>query len=404
MPVMPEGTEAALNRPLHFREFASAWADANRTNAVTRKSAQGTLNPAMIERAIRTGDGVEVNEQQGPGFYGPNELKTFRKAMQSVQREFGGGKGATPQQLIAMSTKADVERANMEIKTSRMYRIVGSVVHFAVKASGKNNFDGNYNVRIKFNDWSDAMVSGRTWKGAAQMLVRGRVSIDCTCGRHQYWFRYLAGVGGFAVAPPVEKDFPKIRNPSLEGACCKHVLKALQSLSSPTIQNLLAGELERQASATGYAATSGRFLTKEELAKAGRARPKEVNQAAAAKAYNDYRKSVKALKTKVRQTGKKKMDLEDENRALKAKDAARVAQLKKERAANQQLQQQSDLNRLAADLNAARMKAVMDAALSGNDPQKASAQATRSFAEDHAKRTGVAVGDVEALFKERGLL
>lgn len=63
--------------------------------------------------------------------------------------------------------------------------------------------------------------------------------------RHQYWYRYIATAGNFALAPPKEYAYPKIKNPKLRGVACKHVIHALTRLQSSSWQLSIARALQR---------------------------------------------------------------------------------------------------------------------------------------------------------------
>lgn len=392
-------------RVMDFREFEKAFNATRKANTQERQFAEGTLSPAMIERALRKGTGLQVpGEKSGKGFYSNDELRAFRKMIQRVQNETGGkgSRGALAKQIIAMSTANDVQRANQQIKYARMYQIRGGMLKFAVPASGESGFDGHYQVRLRLEGWDAALVSGKVWKNAAKDAVNGRVSIDCQCGRHQYWYRYLAGVGGFAVEPPSEKDFPKIRNPSLEGAACKHVIKAIQTLQSPTVQNVLAGELERQADAVGYNKTTSKYLTQADHDKLKRARVKQADQQSAAQAYKDYLNSVKGLKKAVDKE-RKKMDAESEAKVLRAKNRLVEQRLKQAREEQQKAANEAMISRLSAALNKAKMDAVMKAAMSGSDPMQAANRATGDFVKVYATENNMAEADVQKLIEDNKL-
>ena len=400
----PETGNQAPAKVMDFKEFEKAFNAFRRgDNRIERQAAKGTLSPAAIERGIRSGLGAQVDEKEGGGQYSADELKAFRKMMQKAQKEFENNKAGAPlKQLITKTRPIDIKRGNQQIRYSRLYQVRGNLLKFQVPASGENGYDGSYQVRIRLEDWNAMMVSGKRWKNAAKTAATGRVSIDCQCGRHQFWYRYLAGVGGYAVTPPQEKDFPKIRNPSLEGACCKHVIKTLQALQSPTVQGVLAGEMERQADAAGYGDVGSRFLTAAEHEKLKRARPKQADQKSAASAYRDYLKSVKGLK-KATSKAKKTMSTEAENKKLKAKDRARQRQLRDAQKKADSLQREADISKLSAALNKARMDAVMKAATSGNDPQAAQARATQDFAQSWAESNGTNADAVLNTIKENGL-
>jgi hypothetical protein len=146
---------------------------------------------------------------------------------------------------------SDFRKATAEIGTAILYKIEeGGTLHFRVTASGKTKYS-HYDVRVRLEEYERHMRGPDPYPTAAKKAAAGRVSIDCTCGRHQYWFRYLATVGGFAL-DPFEHSFPKIRNPRLIGAICKHTVKALVVLQSPVLHIRIAKEMEAQAKKKGW--------------------------------------------------------------------------------------------------------------------------------------------------------
>ena len=402
---MAEATAKLPTRVLDFKEFEKAFNARRRENTQERQFAEATLSPAMIERAIRKRTGVELpDEKQGKGYYTLQELEAFRRMIQRVQKDTGGRgtRGVLVKQLLAMSTKTDIDRANEQIRYSRLYQVRGGTLKFAVPASGESGFDGHYQVRVRLEDWDAALVSGKAWPNAAKQAATGRISIDCQCGRHQYWYRYLAGVGGFAVEPPSEKDFPKIRNPSLEGAACKHVIKTVQTLQSPTVQRVLAEELQRQADAVGYGKVTSKYLTQADHDKLKRARVRATDQQNAVKAYKDYLNSVKGLKHAVKKE-RKKVDAEAEAKILRAKNKLANQRLKQQEEANKRLQAEAMVAKIAAELNKAKMDAVMKAAMSGGDPMQAATRATGDFVTRYASDNGMAPGDVQKIIEDNKL-
>ena len=137
----------------------------------------------------------------------------------------------------------------------------------------QGNINPHYLVRVRLEDWEKHLHNPYLNPLiAAKEAATGRISFDCACGRHQYWYRYLTQIGGFAINPPKEQDFPKIRNPGLTGCCCKHVLKVLRVLKTNAIQTVLSRELERQSASVGFADPRARLLNQQELKQVSRAR------------------------------------------------------------------------------------------------------------------------------------
>lgn len=398
-------TARTPTRVLDFKEFEKAFNAERRSNAQERQFVEGTLSPTMIERALRQKTGVEVpGEKGGKGFYTVAELQAFRRMIQRVQGATGGrgSRGIPVKQLFSLADDKDVQRANQQISYARLYQVRGGLLKFAVKASGESNFDGHYQVRVRLEEWDSGLVSGKRWENAARQAAQGRISIDCQCGRHQYWYRYLAGVGGFAVEPPSEKDFPKIRNPSLDGAACKHVIKAVQTLQSPTVQRVLAQEMERQADAVGYNKTASKYLSQADHDTLKRARVRQTDKAGAAKAYKDYLESVKGLKKSVKKE-QKKMETEAENKVLRAKNRLIAQRLKQQEQETQRIAQEAMVARLSAALSKAKMDTIMKAATSGSDPMQAASRATQGFVATYAAESGMAEADVQKIIQENNL-
>jgi hypothetical protein len=123
---------------------------------------------------------------------------------------------------------------------------------FRVRAGDDSEY-AYHQVKVRLEDWEHEVRAGQgnAYLPAATNAARGRISFDCDCGRHQYWYRYLATIGGFALDPK-EFAFPKIRNPKLQGCCCKHVIKTLAVLQTPFVQSRIALEMKDQAQKKGW--------------------------------------------------------------------------------------------------------------------------------------------------------
>ena len=191
------------------------------------------------------------------------------------------------------------------------------VLHFRVTASGQSTHQF-HQVKIRLEEWTDWLTSTLPMRKAAEKILSGRVSFDCDCGRHQFWYRYLATVGGFAIKP-LEHAYPKIRNPRLTGACCKHVLKALATIRGAAVRRMIIQEMEKAAEHIGYGddeKVANRFLTQPELQKAARssAAKKGISIKAAREAFKQYLAARKGIKKKMAEkktmTALEKMSLE----------------------------------------------------------------------------------------------
>ena len=287
----------------NFKKFDALFNQARKEGRLARREAVNTLSPAQIRVALKRGQvpqsmAVLIGSKADGSPFSVDDLRQFDKARKRLSQEYGGGKGAPVDQLIAASRAVDISRSNVEIRSARLYKVRGPTLSFNVTASGKNNQDF-YQVRVRLEDWMQHMTGARTYAAATKKSVNGPISFDCTCGRHQFWYRYVATVGGFAIAP-YEKDFPKVRNPNLTGCCCKHVLKALKTVKSPTLQAVLAREMKRQSSSAGFAGdTSTKFIGQEDHKKLDRARPGSISQESAALAYKKYVRAQQEFSSRV---------------------------------------------------------------------------------------------------------
>jgi ribosomal protein S21 len=168
--------------------------------------------------------------------------------------------------LLRASLPIDKQRAKT-IRNAALFKFAGETLFFRVTASGETiGAPSHYLVRVRLDDWQGSVRKGigDNYLPAATEAVRGHVSFDCNCGRHQFWYRYLATIGGFALSP--EHVFPKIRNPRLTGACCKHTLKTLLVLQSPVIQGRVASEMAAEAKKKGFGLSRAKTLKPEHVA------------------------------------------------------------------------------------------------------------------------------------------
>lgn len=151
------------------------------------------------------------------------------------------------------------------IRNATLYKIKDQVLHFRVTSSGENPKHTHYQVRVRLEGWESEMVKARnSYIVPAQKACRGRVSFDCSCPRHQYWFRYLATIGKFALEEPQETGFPKIRNPNLLGCACKHMIKVVAVMQSPFVHAKVAKIMAEEAKDTNWRKKAAALLSFDE--------------------------------------------------------------------------------------------------------------------------------------------
>lgn len=277
---MAENKQDILRQLKEFEKEATA---ERREARELREDAVGLLTPALLRKHVRAGTGLVLayGRKGHTVEFTIDDLKRFVAANERAQKNFRREVRGVPLiQLEKSSDPADIQRSR-NVRSAMLYKVNKNLLFFSVTG----NTRAHYQVRVRLEDWDMALHSTAMPLVSARTVATGRISFDCSCGRHQYWYRYLTSIGGFDVNPPKEQDFPKIRNPGLKGCCCKHVLKVLRVLKSNTIHTVLAGEIERQSATIGFADTvRSRFLKADELRRVSLARgvarnPTEARQA-----------------------------------------------------------------------------------------------------------------------------
>lgn len=284
-----------------------------------REDAVGLLTPALLRQHVRAGTGIVLayGRQGHTVEYTIEDLKRFVAANERAQRNFRREvRGVPLMQLEKSSDPADIQRSR-NVRSAMLYKINKNLLYFSVSG----NIKPHYQVRVRLEDWDVALHSTALPLVSARTAATGRISFDCSCGRHQFWYRYLTSIGGFDVNPPKEQDFPKIRNPGLKGCCCKHVLKVLRVLKSNTVHAVLAKEIERQSATIGFADTvRSRFLKADELRRVSLARGVARNPAEARQAHRKFLREAQEFI----EDAKKKKGVQELQKKLKPRKGQKV--------------------------------------------------------------------------------
>ncbi len=326
-----------------FRTFEKLFNQIKRAKTSKRREATGTLTPAVMRQHLSSGAPLSLlygRRSDGTPFTF-EDLKEFAKQAKEVRKTFSSAQaGVRSDQLIAASRTVDIERSK-SIRSAVLYRLFNSksgfLLKFRVSASPGSQYT-SHQVVIRLDEWQELLTSTVKFSQAAKQILNGRISFDCDCGRHQYWYRYLATIGGFAVTPPAEHSFPKIRNPKLTGACCKHVLKAIVSMRGAAVQRMIIGEMQKEAEKIGFggdSSTASRFLNQKELSTAERSSRAagDVDQGRAIKAFQDFIRAKKGIQAKFKEP-EVKMKMDEARKKIEAKAAAmeKIARHEKARA------------------------------------------------------------------------
>ena len=241
------------------------------------------------------------------------DLNKMARAAKRVEGKFETQTGGVPiLQLLAASDKKDILRAQTEIRTAALYKFHGNLLHFRVSASSQSEFT-HHQVKIRLEEWDQQLrgLDAGSYQQSAKGAATGRISFNCDCGRHRFWYRYLATIGGFGLDPE-EHVFPKIRNPGLKGCCCKHVLKTLATLRMTPIHSRIAKEMEEQGKKKGFftkifkgEAPQEKFLADEDITATEKAGT-DSSVSEMQKEYRKYKAAKKGFDKKMSETATKK--------------------------------------------------------------------------------------------------
>lgn len=248
---------------LDMRDFSRVFNEIARKNNEKRRRAKRTLTPGILSRGKRNSiaDIVRLGRKADGTEFTLEELKRFDETRKKFKKRAGGLPGVTYLELVARSAESRIDRASNRsndrrgVSRGQLVSLRTNIAEIRVKAS-QRSVHQDHRVKVRFEQWEEFMAdaSGKPkgYEKAVKKACAGRVSFDCSCGDHQYRYRYMATLGNYALAPPKEWAFPKIRNPHLTGLACKHVLLSMRMMQSPVWQKRLSLEMEKQANLAGY--------------------------------------------------------------------------------------------------------------------------------------------------------
>lgn len=147
-------------------------------------------------------------------------------------------------------------------------------VRFITNA-GPDSDQSRHHVVVEFLGYQTAIASGaHSAYIAAGRLRKEPIRFDCDCGRHRYWFRYIATIGRYNAGRS-ETGYPKIRNPKLYGVACKHVLRVMAEIEGGSaVQAFLTRAIDKgRQSEDGSGHIRQRQKESEQLAEKQSKRP-----------------------------------------------------------------------------------------------------------------------------------
>lgn len=172
-----------------------------------------------------------------------DDLMAFQKNIALLQDQYK--KGITAKQVINLSLPFDIEKSNKQIFMAVPLSMKNGVIHFMTNAS-KESAATEHHVNVEFLRYPTLVLQpNAVSKDQIQSLAKGKLRFECDCGRHTYWFRYIASIGGYGYGRQ-EEGYPKITNPNLAGVACKHVLRVMAYIQSPMFSQYLTKQIDKE--------------------------------------------------------------------------------------------------------------------------------------------------------------
>lgn len=350
-----------------------------------RRSAHRTLTPGRLKnRSID--DILKLGKKKEGTFFTLDDLKGFENQRGKTREKFDNKTpGITYAQLVASSQSIDIKRANNAVddgsgvKRAVPLSLRHNVINIRVEASDKSVHQ-HHMVKFRFEEWDqlveDIAEDEKAGLKVTKALCAGRVSFDCDCGRHQYWYRYIATAGNFALAPPKEYSYPKIKNPKLQGVACKHVIHALTRLQSSSWQLSIARAMQKAATQIAFGDDKRRtsqHFSKADEKEFGRNRNAKTNVAAAKREWDIYQKRQAALSKKLAKGSGTIDQLRSQlTRARKLSDSQKKRAAEKEAALQKEKEKNKALQQQLADQFALKKQSFIDAlVMTGTSPEQA---------------------------------
>lgn len=167
-------------------------------------------------------------------------LEAYAANVKAASNKFLGG--ITPQEVVNQSRFEDINRANRQIFLASVFKRKGNVISFLTN-SGPDSKDSHHYVTVQLLDYPELLLARTkipSVTAVKEAVNDGKVRFDCDCGRHRYWYRYVASIGKYNYGLD-ENRYPSTRNPQLTGVACKHVLRVMKYITSPHMISTIQG-------------------------------------------------------------------------------------------------------------------------------------------------------------------
>ena len=399
---MPEFPRAESGRyeteGLMPKQFNQLFNQIHKDQRAKRRKANRLLTPSLLKNKSFD-DVLALGKKRDGTFFTKEDLKGFENNRKKIRAGFDTKTaGITYSQLIANCASIDVKRANNAvddgsgIKTASFIGMEHNVAIISVTASDRSE-DKHHRVKVRFEEWDTAMEDlsdkEKNTSRVVRQLCAGRMSFDCDCGRHKYWYRYIATAGNFALSPPKEYVYPKVRNPNLKGVACKHVIHAMTRMQAGSWQMQVGRLLQKNSKATSYGDDKKRtteFFGDEQLKQVNRNRKSKTNHGAIKGEYQRYQKRMAALEQKLKKSPEKVEALRSQlKKSKKLTDSQRLKLQEQRLKINQMKEREKLLKQQIADSFALKKQTFMDALIMTGKTQQQAESAFNEYLKKHIK-------------------
>jgi len=169
----------------------------------------------------------------------PLTIREHNKAIRLYMKHYK--KGVNIKNALDMSLDVDFKRNKEELSSvySRTLTQRGIFI-FTVKASGKHKFNeygvskNKKAIKQDVHIWWD--LTKTEDMTAEDILLYAPIKFECSCGRHTYWYRYIATKVGASLGLQ-EHRFPRRNNKELKGLLCKHMIRTIDIVQKKSFLN-----------------------------------------------------------------------------------------------------------------------------------------------------------------------
>lgn len=230
----------------HNQYLKDAMADIEHGERLTTKKLESLVKSAKSKAGISAGELLEFTlgdtkrNRELKKTLNAAVLEAYLANVKAASNKFLGG--ITPQQVINQSRIEDIKRANTQIHLASVFKRKGNVISFFTNA-GIGSKDTHHYVTVQLLDYPNLLLSRTKAPSVLDVrkaIIDGKIRFDCDCGRHQYWYRYVATVGKYNYGLD-ENRYPSTRNPKLTGVACKHALRVMKYVTSAHMISKIQG-------------------------------------------------------------------------------------------------------------------------------------------------------------------